>query len=229
MTTIFDDAVLVTYVDGELGPAEAREVEAALLRDARLRKRADLLRESRTILHAAFARIDKAPLPERLLHAIELATLAPSESAARAHGGADWRRFRRLIAMAATIALVFGLGGGYLAAGYRLGRSEATARQSALSEQGENTRLVQATLEKMPSGTDARWQNPDTGEVLLVEPVRTFKDRDGRYCREYRQEVIARDSRGRVKFGMACRHGDGVWRIRYYLLPGEDPPSLFDK
>ncbi len=66
-------------------------------------------------------------------------------------------------------------------------------------------------LETAPSGNAVTWTNPDSGNRYAVTPTRTWRDTDGRYCREfttwgwiggYEQQM----------YGTACRMADGSWK-----------------
>ncbi len=66
-------------------------------------------------------------------------------------------------------------------------------------------------LETAPSGNAVTWTNPDSGNRYTVTPTRTYRDTDGRYCREfttwgwiggYEQQL----------YGTACRMADGSWK-----------------
>src|SRR5580698_6701459 len=52
--SLFDDGILVAYVDGELDEAVAHEVEAAIASDPELRRKTELLRLSGSIAREAF-------------------------------------------------------------------------------------------------------------------------------------------------------------------------------
>ncbi|BCR04242.1 hypothetical protein DESUT3_13110 [Desulfuromonas versatilis] len=56
------------------------------------------------------------------------------------------------------------------------------------------------------------WVNPDTGSSGSVTPVRTFGTTDGRYCREYLQNVLVGGVQQQA-YGTACRQADGSWLI----------------
>jgi surface antigen len=66
-------------------------------------------------------------------------------------------------------------------------------------------------LEHAPDRAPVYWQNPDNGIDYQVMPTNTFRDPDGRYCREYttRAEVGGRTEQ---VYGRACRQPDGSWK-----------------
>ena len=71
---------------------------------------------------------------------------------------------------------------------------------------------VQDTLETVASGEERQWRNPQGIERGYIQPLRTFKNGLGQYCREYAEELHRVDGiqqRQRI----ACRDDDGIWRI----------------
>lgn len=67
-------------------------------------------------------------------------------------------------------------------------------------------------LEAAPSGQSVEWKNPDSGNYGSITPTRTFKADDGRYCREYTQNITVGGKQERA-YGKACRQPDGHWEI----------------
>ena len=67
-------------------------------------------------------------------------------------------------------------------------------------------------LENTPSGTTSEWVNPDSGHSGSFTPVRTWKDAEGDYCREFQQSISVGGKTERA-YGTACRQPDGTWRI----------------
>ncbi len=65
-----DDRALGAYVDGELSIDEARAIDAALGSDAGLRARIAAIREATLAARAAFAGVEREPVPERLTAAV---------------------------------------------------------------------------------------------------------------------------------------------------------------
>lgn len=71
---------------------------------------------------------------------------------------------------------------------------------------------LQETLETVLSHQSRPWRAPD-GEVSgTVTPLRSFKDTKGRYCREYRMEVVLQ-SEARSARRIACRSDVGQWVV----------------
>lgn len=71
---------------------------------------------------------------------------------------------------------------------------------------------TQQTLETAPIGKTSTWVNPDTGNSGAVTPTSTYKNQDGRYCREYQQTVTVAGKQQQA-YGTACRQPDGTWQI----------------
>ncbi len=67
-------------------------------------------------------------------------------------------------------------------------------------------------LEFSPAGRAVEWNNPDSGHSGTITPVKTYKNNQGMYCREYTQEV---NIGGKIEsaYGKACRQPDGNWQI----------------
>lgn len=223
--SVTDDRMLVAYVDGELGVMETVAVEAALTRDPALREKVRLLRDSALLLREAYAPMLAEKLPAELLALVEAADPDNVNSnvvplwrfaAWRAQPGA-----RLLFRLAASVILVcVGAAGGWMAAGQR---TKDVGMDAAL--QAAATVLVQRTLENMVSGTSDVWRDPRSNATLSVTPVRTFKDGDDRYCREYRETVSRGSEHVFLRVGVACRDAEGRWQARFHVIPGSDPPE----
>ena len=90
--------------------------------------------------------------------------------------------------------------------GQEVGKSLDKADRLAM----ENT--TQQALEYNPSQQSSAWRNPDNGHSGTVMPTRTYKEPDGRYCREYTQTVMIEGEQHKA-YGTACRRPDGNWEI----------------
>jgi len=119
----FTDADLCAYVDGQLAPSRAKEVEQALGHDAALAAQVADLRRQNAALHEAFDPWLADPIPKTLLDAAE-----PPKTESR------WRAFVPYFAAAAT--LVLGISIGWYARDAileRAGTPTTFARQAALT------------------------------------------------------------------------------------------------
>lgn len=65
-------------------------------------------------------------------------------------------------------------------------------------------------LEHAPDRTPVHWRNPDNGADYQVTPTNTFREPDGRYCREYTTRAMI-GGRAEQVYGRACRQPDGSW------------------
>ena len=71
---------------------------------------------------------------------------------------------------------------------------------------------AQYALERNRTDQPREWRNPDSGHYGSVTPKQTYREADGRYCREYQQTVII-GGREEEAYGRACRQPDGSWKI----------------
>jgi surface antigen len=219
------DPELVAYLDGELGLVDAGRVAAALHQDPELRARARAMREAAELLRVALGPVVAEPVPPRLLGAV----LPPARTdfgpprrvpalGQRLTGLARSAMVRR----AAAIVLLLGAG---TASGWFGARMSAPGQNLAFDPVMARTeiQLVQNTLETQRSGTVSTWRDPRGNATLAVAPVRTFKDGDERFCREFRETVTRDGKRALLRFGVACRDADGQWNAQYYLVPAREP------
>ena len=206
-----DPESLVAYVDGQLDQSETARVEAALAGDPEARETVRRLRESAELLRSAFNEPLNAPVPARVLEGIH------ATAAERTRGSGPWRS-PWPVALAASFAmLIVGLGGGFLLVDYRV--EQELARLQAVGQADQRVReaaLFQA-LERNVSGEAVAWRNPDSGRIGEVTPVRTFKNRDGRWCREY-TAMEALGGGTETRRAIACRVPEGQWKTRLVLI-----------
>lgn len=78
---------------------------------------------------------------------------------------------------------------------------------------GASQQSLQATLETVLSDRSRPWEAPDRTVSGFVTPLRTFKNTEGQYCREYRMEVLL-SSEARSDRRIACRSEAGRWIVR---------------
>lgn len=194
-----DQETLSAFLDGELGELERRRVEAALARDPELWRQLDGLARVDTWLRRGL----EPALEEKLVQPAREANLVQPTSAATPAVSRRPRRLRRRTALVAGIAgLLLGLGGPTL-----------------LTERGRETPLETAlaeALERHPSGSPLRFADRDAGGSGEVVPIRTFRNVEGRWCREY--ELTLRDRHQELRrLAIACREENGRWRTRLAL------------
>jgi surface antigen len=104
-----------------------------------------------------------------------------------------------------TIATVVGaLLGGW--AGNEIGASLDTADRGAMGR-------AQSQAFAAPVGQQIVWNNPQSGNSGMIEPLRDGRDsQSGAYCREYQTTVVV-GGRKQSAYGTACRQPDGSWKV----------------
>jgi surface antigen len=71
-------------------------------------------------------------------------------------------------------------------------------------------RALQSALETTVSGQRQDWQTPDRIVTGSVEPLRTFRNNAGRFCRIYSEQISTANRLYRFN-GQACRLADARW------------------
>jgi len=82
----------------------------------------------------------------------------------------------------------------------------------------------QDALENARSGTVVQWRNPDDGATGTFVPKPAFQDASGQICREFQQTVTI-GSQQQQAWGMACRQGDGSWKLQRAATADSPPPA----
>lgn len=206
------DEMLMAYADDALDPADRARVEAHIATDADARAIVEMFRKTSALAHDAFAAPLSQPAPDALVQAIlkspvEVRPKARPSTAAPAGGDvvdlASRRRSPRVadtwrLPIAASLALLVGLGAGYLA---NRGTPARDGYQLALGAVDKSGPLADA-LERTPSGST-------TGRHVVVA---TFRDKQDRACREIELLETAQPRRPEVA-AVACRGRDGTWTV----------------
>src|SRR5690242_17654184 len=130
-----DDDLLMAYADGELEPERAAALETRLASDRAARNKVHRYRETAALVRAAFARDLDEVVPPSMEAAIRRAgeTASPSRILPFRPRLRVVGRARFALPLAASLALIIGLGGGWW-----MGRDPGDQLAS--------------TLEKVPSG-----------------------------------------------------------------------------
>ena len=194
-----DDTLLMSYVDGELDVATSREVEAVLRMQPDLAHRVRGMRADSALLRAAFN------------HALHDAppSVAVLPSVQRAVQNRNWHM---PLAVAASALL--------LACGVLLGHSlgSANSLSVAVTERSERDAALQAVLEAHRSGSTLQWSTQQTDAQGDITAVSTYRNNDGRFCREF-EETRSVGATAVREAGVACRDDNGQWRVRIRYYP----------
>lgn len=233
-----DDSTLIAYVDGELDAQTAREVEAKLADNPEAQAFVDRLREIAALSHVAFNDTLHEPVPQHLrtavMDALQAATPAPQAPSSGANDGANVVTFKpqartswtKAVPLAAAFAgLLLGMGGGFQYSEVSSQKSMQLASMSLMQDQAAMDTALNKALEVNLSGNELAWRNPDSGRSAVFTPVRTYQDKSGKYCREYRKDVN-QGGATETTYGLACRTDEGQWKTRYLILEDAQGGSL---
>jgi hypothetical protein len=198
MTRQFDERTLSAYIDGELDEATMQEVDEFLKQDAEAREYVLNATRTAAFLKAASNAILHAEVPEHLIAAV---------NSHEDKGGHRKPVVRTVFRIAAAIVLVlFGYGAGNLLMNNQFEHLPVTVAP-VLKQYGH---VVDAALEHNVSGTPRKWSEPRQPTMIMVTPVKTYRDSKNIYYREYRLEVIAENQHQLVN-GLAYRSSEGKW------------------
>jgi len=201
MKKTYDETVLSAYVDGELDAATMSEVDSFLGQNpAAAGYVLDTVRTTAR-LKAAMNAVLQEDVPRRLLD-----TLSPQQVVSS-------RRkllLRHLLRAAALLILgILGFGIGIL-----MERSAADKYPVQIAPlPAPYSDMVDAALEFNLSGKSRDWVAPGGSLAVKVTPVRTYRDPDGVYYREYRLELATGAHQSRVN-GVAYRTAQGKWTTK---------------
>jgi surface antigen len=120
--------------------------------------------------------------------------------------------------------LAIGLGVGYRLAGGPAGQGPQFAQTSYYHDLAAADGALSNALENVVSGTPVSWKSPDGELAVKVTPVRTYRNGEDQYCREFQRE-LSHGQRTDVQHGLSCREGDGVWKTKYLILDAPEPPA----
>ena len=202
---MIDDDKFFAWLDGELGPTEAADIEAKVASDPELSRLAEEHRALKQQLRGAFDPIATAPMPERLQAALrpsaEIVDFAAKKRARSMPSLAQWA------AMAATLVL-----------GALLGTMVPQRGTAPLEVQGGKLYAASA----LSRALDTQLASAPAAEVRIGL---TFRDRSGEICRSFTAAASS---------GLACRN-NGRWQVRgmfaapegqgsdYRMAAGTDP------
>lgn len=217
--TKLDEETLMAYVDGELDPGRAAEIEALLAEDAEARATVQMFRDSAAALRGAFDPILREPVPERLLAAVNAPPTGKVRDIRLARRGALSRFLPQTAwARAAAVALLVGTGAGYLTAQWRSSALESIVWVATADP------LLNEALETTASGATFARREPGDGVGRDILPLLTFRDKSGRFCREFESSLRVPDG-SQVSYGVACR-AHGAWQTQALMASQLIAPTL---
>lgn len=200
-----DDEKFFAWLDGELGPAEAAEMEARVAANAALAQLAEQHRSLNSQLRGTFDPIAAAPVPKHLQASLrpsaDLIDFAAAKRARRLPSVPQWT------ALAATLAV-----------GIFVGTLVPHQGSGPVEIQGGKIYAAAA----LNHALDTQLASAPAGEVRIGL---TFRDHAGEICRSFTQQASS---------GLACRSG-GRWQVKgmfaapegqgsdYRMAAGMDP------
>lgn len=205
MKKTFDQTILSAYIDGELDAATMDEVNSFLEEDPQAASYVLETARTNALLRASMNAVLQEEIPQRLLD-----TLSPQQISRT-------RRkplIRNLIRIAAVVIFGFlGFGLGTL-----MERSTGENYPAVIAPlPARYSEIVDAALEFNLSGKSREWTAPKGSIALKVTPVKTYRDKEGVYYREYRLEVATGTQRSQIN-GLAYRTANGNWatKVMYF-------------
>ena len=213
-----NEELLMAYADGELDPKMRPDIEKYLAANPEARELVAMFQETSGLVHDAYHDIINEPVPESLIKTVHL----PQST------GLNWLRgvlkpmgapvFAWSVS-AACLALMIGFGGGMMTSNYFERSSQAQLFQASIQTEAIIQETIQEALETQLSGTAVRWQDQGGAYQGAVVPIRTFRNTERKFCREFRVE-IERDGGMQSSKGIACRDKGGNWVMRIRILDG---------
>ncbi len=228
------DEMLMAYADGELAPEVRAAVEAQLAADAGAREQLKVFEATRAPIAELYNKTLQEPVPGHLLKLI-LCDETPHAQDVRVRAAVKQEEARpspimaalnavgrtlvggpRLSMATAWSALVLAVAGGaglYLVTTSHKGQELVTLQNGQIFASGP----LQSALETAPSGKKILvGEVPDSSSAIKI--ILTFKNRNQAYCRQY----DAATPKGGYA-GIACRTGDGQWRLEIHMANTERP------
>ncbi|MBA3487704.1 MAG: zf-HC2 domain-containing protein [Lysobacter sp.] len=187
-----DQNLLMAYVDGELPPAEAARVNAAIAADPALADAVARQRALRRLLQDAHAPLLEEPVPEALTRLLRGDGSATDKVVALKPRPPQRWALPQWAAMAASLLL------GVAVTYWALQQDAARLQDGAGGSLIAGADLARG-LERQLAGA------PDVSEPVAVGL--TFRDNAGHYCRSF-----AIDG-SHLLAGLACRQEDGDWTV----------------
>ena len=209
MKKINDETMLSAYLDGELDAAAMSEADMRLEKDEAARKYVLETVRTTAFLRANLKAVLHEESPQRLLDTLSVEKFG---------------KFPRkpvlphLLRVAAVLVLgLLGFGSGML-----LERSTIVQFPAFINPLPEAyCEVVDKALEYNLSGTSQKWRAPGGAVAVTVTPVKTYRDKNGVYYREYQMEVASATERSQLN-GLAYRKLKGDWETKALIIMTAD-------
>jgi len=203
MTQEFDELTLSAYIDGELDAATMREVEVFVEKNPDAKKYVLTVLRTTARLRGAMKEALHSDVPEHLIDAVR------SHPAENGKSGRTLLRHPFLRVAAAVVLVLLGFGAGTVL------QHQSKDVLPTLSDplQTVYSEVVDQALEFNRSGISKEWRAPRDPFAVKVTPVKTYRDKNGRYFREYRLEISDANERRQIS-GLAYRTAGGKWKTR---------------
>lgn len=211
--TLSDD-VLSAYIDGELSVDETARVERALEGDAQARARLAAFKRVQALVGEADRLSRVGDAPAHVVAAIRAAPIGERRGWFEGLAASCESLFalpRPALAGFAVLMLAVGIVA--FGAGRMVSNPADGALLSAANDASAGSPLGLA-LERVSMGGGV---DTARGHITLIA---TFRDREGRYCREYDYGAAAPGTASVT--GIACRTGAGLWRVEVAVLTAND-------
>ena len=203
-------ALINAFNDGQLDEKESEAVRVLLAEDVQARSYLEELVELDRLLRSTFDPVEREPVPARF-HAIL--------QKERSHHA--FSRYMLPMALAASLVLAVVLV-------IRQDTIDQQMQEQLLLMRQEIASLKHQALENTPSGEAASWVAPVGHTRAEVTPLKTFRTKDKRFCREYEERL--EDANGvEIRRGIACRTGKGHWPDLARKSPGSDGSTAGQK
>lgn len=203
----FDDETLMAYADGELPPAEAKRVEAAMAADPSLAARVARFRNVRRALRLAYDSVTREPIPDRFRALLgdmaikepDRPQSAPVADLAAARSQSEAKKTRPRFGAPAWAAIAASLVVGVLA-----GRALLATGDELFETRGAQI-YAGADLARI---LDTRLASDGDNATAATSIGISFRAKDGGYCRTF---MRAEGQNGVT--GLACHEREG-WAVR---------------
>jgi surface antigen len=203
MNQQFDEVTLSSYIDGELDAATMREVEAFVEKSPDAKKYVLNVVKTTARLRGGMNAALHENVPDHLIDAVR------SHPVKKGKSGRDLIRHPFLRIAAAIVLVLLGFGAGSILD--RQGKDALPVLSAPLPTVYSD--VVDQALEFNRSGKSREWQAPRDSLLVRVTPVKTYRDKSGRYFREYRLEISSANERRQVN-GLAYRTAGGKWKTK---------------